>query len=512
MAKIGIDFGTTNSVMVAYDKNKNMFTYFNYVDDKPVPTSSTVWYHDDEIEIGENARNNINTYHGIEGHHFEKSIKLKLGTEEELNIFGKLVKPYKVAGRIVSKLKEYAISEYKADKVNADLRQAVFTVPIKFSGSARKDLRLSANEAGIEITTFIHEPFAAIIGHLFTSQSNKTNNILNYLQNLESQYVLTFDWGGGTLDITVVRIDKGTMCELGTSELTNIAGDRFDEDIANYIWRKFCDGLDDKYSIEYLEKIKNRKWDKILALSEQCKITLSSEEDYEFLMEDVTGVGEDIYEIIDRKVFANLIDDHINNACNKIDEAIKAAKIQDIHISHVLLTGGTCYIPAVQKKMIDRFGYRVVIPKRADLLIAEGAAVIAEYGWLPFLTKNIQIEMCDGCYWPMFRAGTPIGAGKSATVEEVFTCVDQRNGNAKVIVCEGISDKNSDKILTIISVPVLGDKDFGDDIVINGTLNKDITLMVKAHSKMVNDYRNNYSIEVSSEVSQLCFGLDFSGR
>ena len=100
MPNIGIDFGTTNSVIVAYNKKKNEFTYFNFARGRggaPIPTSSTVWYHDNLVEVGKNARDNINKYGDVEGHHFERSIKLKLGSGQNLNIFGASVKPYVVS-------------------------------------------------------------------------------------------------------------------------------------------------------------------------------------------------------------------------------------------------------------------------------------------------------------------------------------------------------------------------------------------------------------------------------
>src|SRR4051794_17083676 len=99
MAQIGIDFGTTNSLIVAYNKQINQFYYFNFDKDdrKPIPTSSTVWYYDNSITVGLEARENINKYAGIEGHHFEKSIKSKLGQEYGVSIFGKIVQPYMIA-------------------------------------------------------------------------------------------------------------------------------------------------------------------------------------------------------------------------------------------------------------------------------------------------------------------------------------------------------------------------------------------------------------------------------
>ncbi len=241
MAKIGIDFGTTNSLIVAYDKNKSKFSYFNYEGDIPVPTSSTVWYNDNKVIVGDEARKKMYKHADDEGHHFEKSVKLKLGSGHNLNVFGKPVEPYKVAARILRHIKTDALERWQADKAGADLNSAVFTVPINYNGKQRRDLRKSAHEAGIEVTTFIHEPFAAIVGYYFAKEDISYEKVIKNLNMLDGQHILTFDWGGGTLDITVVQINKGKMCELGTAELTDKAGDKFDEDIATYVWNLFLD-------------------------------------------------------------------------------------------------------------------------------------------------------------------------------------------------------------------------------------------------------------------------------
>lgn len=517
MPKIGIDFGTTNSLIAAYNKESNKFTFFNFDDDfgnAPIPTSSTVWYHDGKVEVGEIARSHINSYGDVEGHHFEKSIKLKLGTGQHLNIFGTAVPPYRVAGTILAKLKETAIEDWQADKSGVDLGRAVFTVPINFNGEARRDLRKSANEAGIEVTTFIHEPFAAIVGYLFTKYSEGTwHDTVDRLEGLNGKYILTFDWGGGTLDITVVQVLDGKMLELGTAELTNVAGDCFDEYIAKYAWSEFINQYGAKYSEDYLETIRKRKWDTFLATAEGCKIELSSENESDFMLEHITAPREDIFLTITREKFESLISNALDAACNKIDEAIHQAGIQDIDLSHVLLTGGTCYIPAVQDRLREKFGARVENVQNADLVIAQGAAVIAEMGWLPFLTKDTLVELSDGSYWPIFESGMPIAVKEPAQNSEIFTCVDQRLKRAKVIVCEGIGQQKH-KNLAVLNVPLLGDNRFGDDIVVEAELDKDIVLTVRSHSKMVHGYERDqdYAIRKSAEISQLCFGLDFRGE
>ena len=511
MPSIGIDFGTTNSLIVAYDKKKNAFSYFNFSDrgNKPEPTSSTVWYHDNIVEVGKVARDNINKFGDVEGHHFERSIKLKLGTSQHLNIFGNSVAPYSVAGTILSRLKQIALEDWQAEKTGVDMSRAVFTVPINFSGNARRDLRSAANEAGIEITTFIHEPFAAIVGYLFSKyESETTDQVIQRLNELEGKHLLTFDWGGGTLDITVVKVVNGKMMELGPAELTNVAGDKFDEDIALYAWNQFVNQYGGVYTSEFLEANRRKKWDRMLAIAEQCKHELSRRDQSDFILERVVGGNEDIDLTITRQDFERLIADALESACNRIDDALHQAGIQDIDIHRVLLTGGTCYIPAIKARMIEKFGQRVAEVRNADLAIAQGAAVIAEMGWLPFLTKDIQIALSDGSFWPIFEHDMPIAAQKSAYNSEEFSCVDSRMKRAKVIVCEGMGQVR-DKNLAVLNIPILGSAKFGDELVVTAELDRNIVLTVKGHSKMAVEHGN--AIRKTAEVTQLCFGLDFQG-
>ena len=263
MGKLGIDFGTTNSLAVTYDKTDGQFNYFSFINREPKPTSSTVWFHDGTFEVGNNARLKMPDYADVDGHHFERSIKLKLGTDKKISVFGDLKEPYEIASLIIKQLKQDALNS-KSFKAGQDLDQAVFTIPVNFNGKQREELRKSAHAAGIEITSFIHEPLAAIVGYYFTINNGNYEEVINQLIQMEGQYILTFDWGGGTLDITVVRVQDGKMMEVGTSELTGMAGDKFDELLAELAWSRFVDEAINKYTKEQLEQMKKLLHVKIL--------------------------------------------------------------------------------------------------------------------------------------------------------------------------------------------------------------------------------------------------------
>ena len=262
-----------------------------------------------------------------------------------------------------------------------------------------------------------------------------------------------------------------------------------------------------------MESRRKRRWGKLVALAEKSKIELSTEEESSIYMTSFSLLPEedDLNETLTRNDLAEIIQDAIEGACVKIDQAISQAGINDINIEEVLLTGGTCSITAIQDRLKEKFGHRVKVIDNADLVIAQGAAVISELGWFPFLTKDIQVELCDDSYWPLFESGMPIAPNEEAVKKETFTCVDQRNKVAKVIISEGVG-QSKDKNLAILNVPVLAHRDFGDDIYLEARLDKDIVLYVNANSKMVNtpsrDKAQEYSVRKSAEIYKMCFGLD----
>jgi hypothetical protein len=159
--------------------------------------------------------------------------------------------------------------------------------------------------------------------------------------------------------------------------------------------------------------------------------------------------------------------------------------------------------------MIEKFGHKVNIIDNADLLIAQGAAVISEMGWLPFLTKDISIQLSDDSLYPIFEKNTIIAADREARKSEDLICCDNRGGDAKIIIVEG-DGQRKDKNLSILKVPVLNDSRFNDEIKLDAVLDRDIILKVSARSFMVRGYKaeESYSVIKETEVHQLCFGLD----
>lgn len=183
---IGIDFGTTNSVVSFYDaflKKNNPLTN----KETNLPHPSVIWYRaDGSIIVGLEAKRNIMGFSNVEGNAFISSVKRKLGKKESMNILGEKLPLHEVAAEIFKFLRKDAESRSPEFKVN----EAIVTIPIYFDGRARRELRKAADIAGVFVKNFVHEPFAAIVGYCHREESGLQ------IENMQRQIVLVFDWGG----------------------------------------------------------------------------------------------------------------------------------------------------------------------------------------------------------------------------------------------------------------------------------------------------------------------------
>ena len=166
MISFGIDFGTTNSIMaLAKNTTAEVKTIPFYDRENRLPHPSIVWYSNQQVIVGREAKNHFNAYVEESGNKFVKSIKSHIADSKQIDIFGRKVYPYSIAGEIFKYLKTYAEKEYSTE-LDESIKEAVVSIPISFNGLQREALRRAANKAGIHIKTFIHEPFAAIIWFL----------------------------------------------------------------------------------------------------------------------------------------------------------------------------------------------------------------------------------------------------------------------------------------------------------------------------------------------------------
>lgn len=316
MVGFGIDFGTTNSVAAAF--NGREVTPF--VDDIKLPHPSVVWYQGDSQPIvGRKAKDQIRDFENTPGNKFIRSIKSQIQKEEEFEIFGKPKYTWQVAREIFRFLKEDAKTRYRNFPA---INEAVVTVPLYFNGRQRRAIRKAAEMAGISVKTFIHEPFAAVVGYLL-ADSNKWEALKQRREN-----ILVFDWGGGTLDITLVRLDSGCLYEVSTAGANGNSGDYFDEKFMSYVIDIFqkekgirSEGFRVEPGVEnlLLHEIEIAKRD--LSQKESASIELS-----DFYSENKRSYN--LFQDIHRSQFETLIQTHINDAMQLVERVLYDARLQ----------------------------------------------------------------------------------------------------------------------------------------------------------------------------------------
>lgn len=437
----GIDFGTTNSVAARSDAATGRTLPFTDRETN-LPHPSVVWYRGNQVVVGKEAKHQLKGFADEAGNAFVRSIKRKLGRDSGVTVFGERKEAYEIAAEIFRFLRQQAKDNY-----DYDLENVVLTVPVRFEGTAREDLRKAANAAGIEIKTFIHEPFAAVIGYCYSSARD--------IESLNGLNILVFDWGGGTLDITVARIKDGQIFELATAGLEDIAGDHFDSRLESYARGCFLNrhGLR-----EDILSLRPGTRAKLSTECERAKISLSSRTAERLqlrLFFHRESLDYDLDAEITRPRFEGLIATDVDAALRQVDQVIGDAALTPEEIDAALLIGGSSRIPMLRSEMNVRFGARAIDVRNADTIIAEGAAIIAQNDWLPYLARPIQVRLSDGALYTIFERGQ-ILKPEVCRKEVSFYCTDNRDGEAHMVIVESLrpGDTTAVRTVQILNVPV----------------------------------------------------------
>lgn len=483
----GIDFGTTNSLLSFHDGRQT----FSFKDSEDLPHPSVVWFHGDKVVVGREAKQNIHRYGDTPGHTFVRSIKRQLAGGP-VSVLGGARSPDSVASEIFRHLKSHAESR---PEIRGEVAECVVTVPVYYDGHKRSAIRNAAREVGIHIKSFVHEPFAAVIAHL--SRAGRLGQPTRGGEN-----ILVFDWGGGTLDITLVSIGEHEIFELGIEGLEDRAGDRFDELIADYAKANFIKRHELDPSAFRRERA---AWDKLLTEAEFRKIQLSSRDEIDLLVANFYTVGDHplvLEEHLERTAFNSSIQPDVDAAMQKVDALMRAVNKPDIEIATVLMIGGTSQVVAIQEEMRRRFGERVVMPLDPDSMIAEGAAIISYHNWRPQLVRGISVRLSDDTHHWIYRPGTPI-VSELMEKKPVFYCTDPREGVARISVYEGTNDFGElGETRGTLEVPVRAhsERDVFERVHTEFNVSPDLVLNVRGWGSMEQSV-------VKESVYKLCLGL-----
>ena len=302
--------------------------------------------------------------------------------------------PEQISAMVLEKLKSSA-EDYLAGPVT----KAIITVPAYFNDSQRQATKDAGKIAGLNVERVMNEPTAAAIAYGLETDCQGPKNIL------------VFDFGGGTLDISVLKIEKSKYKVLSVSGDTHLGGEDIDNVISDYLINEFLDktGTDLKTNKKALRRLK------IAAEKAKRELSFSQEATIDV---DALADGEDLNMTITRTEFEDLCQDIFDKCIPPLDRAIEDSKLTRYDIEDVVLIGGTSRIPKISEILQDYF-HRDNLCKgiSPDEAIAYGAAVTAnlmlnvEENDEPLIQGEKKEEEDEGIQRIEFEDVTPLSLG-----------------------------------------------------------------------------------------------------
>jgi molecular chaperone DnaK len=338
-AVVGIDLGTSFSVVAFIDKTGRPQIVPNR-DSSNLTPSCIVEKGDGVMEVGEYARKQWGNAPETAAARFKRD----MGTSAVYSINGRNFSPTELSALVLKRLHADAVMRVGA------ISEAVVTIPANFAHEAREATLAAARAAGLNVNFIINEPTAAALYYAF-----------KHGQTLRGTYAV-YDLGGGTFDISIIRVDGHDVEVLATNGIAKLGGDDFDRALQSIVAKKFRD-----FSGRAMSPDDYTKND-----AEQDKKSLS-------LRKRVTArVGRELIDVT-RIEFEEEISTLIAQAEMLCEATVEEAGLEFADIQGTLLVGGSTRMPMVQESVAKVFGKPPIMSENVDEIVALGAALYSAY-------------------------------------------------------------------------------------------------------------------------------------
>ncbi len=535
---IGIDLGTTNSV-VAYVEKGEPVVIPNEEGSRLTP-SVVGFTKEGEILVGQvakrqavtNAENTVYSIKRFMGRRYgEVNEEMKMvpykvvsadNQDVRVNIKGKLYSPPEISAMILQKLKK-AAEAYLGEKVT----EAVITVPAYFNDSQRQATKDAGRIAGLDVKRIINEPTAAALAY--------------GLDKKKEEVIAVYDFGGGTFDISILEVGENIVEVKSTNGNTHLGGDNIDQRIVDWIIGEFKkdQGIDLSKDIMAIQRLKEA--------AEKAKIELSSTMESEinlpFITADASGPKHLILKL-SRAKLEQLCMDLLEMSFEPMKQALKDAGLKASDINEVVLVGGQTRMPKMQQMVKDFFGKEPHKGVNPDEVVAVGAAIqaavlsgeVKDVLLLDVTPLSLGIETLGSVMTKLINRNTTIPTRKS----EIFTTAADNQTSVEIHILQGEREMSGDNRtlgrFQLVGLPPaprgIPQIEVTFDIDANGILNvsakdlatgkeqkivitassglakDDVDKMVKEAEKHAEeDKKNKEKIEVANNLDSLIYGI-----
>jgi molecular chaperone DnaK len=439
MAKtIGIDLGTTNSVVAVIEGDKPIIIP-NEEGGRTTP-SVVAFTKKGERLVGQVAKrqritNPENTIYSIKrfmGRRYKevpeeiKQVPFKVTEEKNgdvrIEALGKKYPPPELSAIILQKLKK-AAEDYLGEKVE----KAVITVPAYFNDSQRKATKDAGVIAGIKVDRIINEPTAAALAYGLDKKKDET--------------IAVYDFGGGTFDISILEVGEGVVEVKSTNGDTHLGGDDIDQRIQNWLVTEFKKdaGINlskDKMALQRLKEAAEKA-------KMELSTTMETEINLPFITADASGPKHLLMKL-SRSKLEQLMDDIIQKTVIPCKQALQDAGLKPADVDEVILVGGSTRIPKVQQLVKDLFGKEAHRGVNPDEVVAAGAAIqgavlsgdVKDVLLLDVTPLTLGIETLGGIFTRMIPRNTTIPTKKT----ETFSTAADNQPSVEIHVLQGERD------------------------------------------------------------------------
>ena len=364
---IGIDLGTTNSVACVWRRGK--------VETIPVdgrgtlPSAISVRPDGTEL-IGQAAKSRALVEPGVS----VTSAKRSIGDEIQWQILGKTYTPVSVSALILGRLKQAA-----KDYLREEVAEAVITVPAYFNDTQKRNTKLAGEAVGLHVRQLLPEPTAAAISYGLNAGKNQT--------------LLVYDLGGGTFDVSILKVKGNEFDVIAVDGDSRLGGDDFDLRLADHLigllqkrtrmdlgpLRALCRQKPGEKPAEVPREMM-LAWQRLKEVAESAKKELSESGATQVVIPNI--LGGSLNEEVALTTYNGLIADLVDRTIKKIGDVLKSARLRASDVDRIILVGGSTRNRLVRERVTQAIK-EPWTSARVDEVVAQGAAIVAGYADAP---------------------------------------------------------------------------------------------------------------------------------